>query len=443
MNRQRAVEIIVYEQRQTRFSTNALLGAVEALPFRDELAILGARGPEELLALLASPGAHRRQLVLISLFTSQLPAMAALLATLRRQLPAGSPGTTLVAGGSHPTGDPAGTLALGFDLVARGEGEATVQGLVTAIRSGQDPRRIPGLAWRGEDGRLQGSGPAAPVDLDRYPPFAAHWRRFGPIEITRGCPFACRYCQTPRLVGRRLRHRSLAVILRHVQVLAARGLDDLRFITPNALSYGTRDPRAVALRAIEALLAGARRIVGASGRIFFGSFPSEVRPEQVSPEAIRLIRTYCDNDNLVIGAQTGSPRLLAAAGRSHSVADVVRAVELAAGAGLVPCVDFIFGLPGETDQDRAASLQLMEKLVRRGARVHGHTFMPLPQTPWARQPPGRLPDWLRARLNQATDRGWLFGSWRQQEDSSRRLADFVAESRPAAGRPPFPSPLTE
>ncbi|XVU22437.1 hypothetical protein ACQPZJ_34920 [Actinoplanes sp. CA-054009] len=65
-----------------------------------------------------------------------------------------------------------------------------------------------------------------------------------------------------------------------------RGLRDVRFITPTAMSYGsqTEEPD---LAAVEELLAMCREGIGPNGRVFFGSFPSEIRPEHVSREALR------------------------------------------------------------------------------------------------------------------------------------------------------------
>lgn len=39
----------------------------------------------------------------------------------------------LIAGGPHPTGDPIGTLKIGFDIVVRGEGEETFLELLDKV----------------------------------------------------------------------------------------------------------------------------------------------------------------------------------------------------------------------------------------------------------------------------------------------------------------------
>ena len=86
--------------------------------------------------------------------------------------------------------------------------------------------------------------------LDQYPPFAARNAKFGAIEITRGCIYACRFCQTPFLNKARFRHRSVENIAHWTRVLREAGKRDMRFITPTSMSYGTQD-ESVNLEAIE------------------------------------------------------------------------------------------------------------------------------------------------------------------------------------------------
>jgi radical SAM superfamily enzyme YgiQ (UPF0313 family) len=155
-------------------------------------------------------------------------------------------------------------------------------------------------------------------------------------------------------------------------------------------------------------------------RVYFGTFPSEVGPETVTPEAVDLVRRYCGNDNLIFGAQTGSDRLLRALRRNHTVADTTRAAEIIVAGGLKPIVDLIFGLPGEEAEDVAATLRLMENLVTMGAVLHTHTFMPLPGTPLENAPPGRVDPALHPFLDRLASQGHQIGQWRKQEQIAQR-----------------------
>ena len=53
-------------------------------------------------------------------------------------------------------------------------------------------------------------------------------------------------------------------------------------------------------------------------------------------------------------------------------------------------VDIIFGLPGEEDSDVDLTVDFMKRLVELGAKIHSHTFLPLPGTPFASKDPGKI-----------------------------------------------------
>ena len=191
----------------------------------------------------------------------------------------------------------------------------------------------PGTLPYPERGRELGQGNTTSAEVTT----AGRLRRIGPIEITRGCPFACGYCQTSHLLGMRPRHRSVAMIARYAGVIRQRGLRDVRVVAPDAFSYGSPDGRTLNLGALESLLAALRETLGSEGRLFFGTFPSEVRPEHVNQAALELVKRFADNDNLIIGAQSGSDKMLDRCGRGHSVADVFSAgIGLAGSATMAP-----------------------------------------------------------------------------------------------------------
>jgi B12-binding domain/radical SAM domain protein len=394
-------------------SVAALTGALEVDPRTESLPLHFLWRDEGLPARLAQVSPR---VVALSFATAQLGAMADLLAALKAQDPA----PYVVAGGPHPSARPGEVLGLGADAVVVSEGEETLPALLARLRAGETPAGLPGVATLAADGTpVQGPRPR-PVDLDAYPPLGIEHRRFGPIEITRGCPCACAFCQTSFLFGGRMRHRSVERVVYWVRRAMARGYSYLRFVTPNAFAYQSPDNgQTPNLEAIEHLL---REMAGLVGRaqVFFGTFPSEVGPETVTPEAVALVRRYCGNDNLIFGAQTGSDRLLRALRRRHTVADVYHAAEVIVDGGLTPVVDVIFGLPGEAAEDVAATVQLVEDLAAMGAVLHTHTFMPLPGTPLEDAPPGRVDPALHPLLDRLASQGHQVGQWRKQEEIARR-----------------------
>jgi B12-binding domain/radical SAM domain protein len=192
-----------------------------------------------------------------------------------------------------------------------------------------------------------------------------------------------------------------------------------RFLTPTCLSYGSAD-ESVNLEAVEELLAAVREELP-QGRIYFGTFPSECRPEHITPRSLRLLKKYVDNRQLVIGGQSGSDRVLGRMHRGHSVEDVRRAVHACIEAEFVPDVDFLLGLPGETDEDRALSIAFARELVHLGARIHSHSFMPLPGTPLAGARPEPIDEPARLAMEHLESRGAMHGQWRRQQKVAEQL----------------------
>ena len=74
------------------------------------------------------------------------------------------------------------------------------------------------------------------------------------------------------------------------------------------------------------------------------------------------------------------------------------------------------------DADPAATLALMDRLVAMGAKAHGHTFLPLPGTPFRKAPPGALDAATRRALLRLASRGTLYGQWEQQAEAAQQMA---------------------
>ena len=407
-------------------SIAALTGALEADPRTNALPLRFLWQDERLMPRLRALAIGTDCLIVaLSFATADLPAATALVADLRTLHPA----PLVVAGGPHPSARPAEVLGLGIDAVVMGEGELALPTLLERHFAGRSLVGLQGVATLTADGGLVHGPRPRPVDLDAYPPMGIEHSRFSPIEITRGCPCACAFCQTSFLFGGKMRHRSVESVVMWVQRAVGRGYSYLRFVTPNAFAYQSEDNgRTVNLAAIERLLREMAALVGKE-RVYFGTFPSEVGPETVTPEAIALLGRYCGNDSLIFGAQSGSDRLLRALHRRHTVADVYCAADVIISGGMTPIVDLIFGLPGEGADDVAATLRLMEDLVESGAVIHTHTFMPLPGTPLENAPPGRVDPALHPLLDRLASQGHQIGQWRKQEEMAQEQAVRQAHRR--------------
>ena len=358
----------------------------------------------------------------ISFFTTQLWDIHSLMQQLRKKY---KKRITYIAGGPHPTGDPKGTLKLGFDLVVVGEGEKTLIELLEKLISDEDFQKIKGLAFKDEKGTFQSTGKRAFIDLNEYPPFPLKHSKFGALEITRGCPYVCYFCQTPHILGITPRHRAIEIICKYIKIMKERNLTNIRFITPNAFSYGSLDGKSPNIAKLRELLKRIKEIISPTGRIYLGSFPSEVRPEHVNKDTLNLIKEYCANDNIIIGAQSGSQKILDLCHRGHSLEDILNAVKITVEYGLTPNVDFIFGLPHEDKEDIKLTIDLMERLVELGARIHTHSFVPLPQTPFAQEHARKIDKTIRAYIHEMNVRGFAYGDWKKQERLALKISNYL------------------
>jgi B12-binding domain/radical SAM domain protein len=293
-----------------------------------------------------------------------------------------------VVGGPHATACPR-EVAGYADYVVIGEGEYTLPRLLEDLRDGGEGR-VPGVMTGNYYEPAKSS-----VRLDAYPAFS-EVKAY--VEITRGCPHACGYCQTPQIFGHCMRHRSIDAVARF-----ANRHEQSRFVSPNAFAYGS-DGTHPRWDKIEHLFRACRH------PIFFGTFPSEVRPEFVCNDSLALITQYCANTKLHFGAQSGSDAVLRRLHRGHTVADVLRAVDLCREHALVPVVDFIVGLPCESDDDQLATLDLIREVTKSGI-VHVHRFIPLPGTPLATTVARDLLRETEKELGKLALRGRLTGSW--------------------------------
>ncbi|USH00011.1 TIGR04013 family B12-binding domain/radical SAM domain-containing protein [Thermococcus argininiproducens] len=402
--------------RMTRRNHNAfvhLLGALEAQGF-DIGELLITKDFAEILKA-------RPKVVLYSFFTEEIWDVQEEVKILKENTNA-----LLVAGGYHATAMPKHTLNhLGFDIAAIGEGEEIIFQLLSLLKRSdfrltRDLLNIQGLAFYLND-EFTFTGFARVDDFTKFPPFAESSRLIAPIEISRGCPFGCYYCQTPYVKGFRMRHRPIDQIVKY-----SKRMKDMRYITPNAFAYGS--PGAILnLNKLEALLKALQPLREEGRRLFYGTFPSEVRPEFIKPETLELLLKYADNRRLAIGAQSGDDDMLRAMHRVHTTEHVKQAVEYMLEYDIEPVVDFIVGLPNENEESQRKSIEFMKWIMRKGGKVRAHYFMPLPGTPWARCKPSPLSEEMKKFLGRMAAKGYIEGSWGVQIELSKKLQRLIEE----------------
>ncbi|HPR67595.1 MAG TPA: radical SAM protein, partial [Methanothrix sp.] len=115
-----------------------------------------------------------------------------------------------------------------------------------------------------------------------------------------------------------------------------------------------------------------------------------------------------------IGGQSGSDRILKMIGRGHDVETVRRACKMCLDRGIVPNLDLIVGLPGETPEDQRLTLDLAREVVGGGGRIRAHHFTPLPDTPLEDATPAPLSEDVAKEMGKLALGGKATGKWRPE-----------------------------
>ncbi|MFX0206814.1 MAG: radical SAM protein, partial [Candidatus Hodarchaeota archaeon] len=225
--------------------------------------------------------------------------------------------------------------------------------------------------------------------------------------------FRCRFCQVPYTYGNpHFRSiESISKIVEHyVQYFKPLKTSvDIRFIAPNSLGYMEKKRGQPNYEALASLL---KQLSQYDIRLFFGTFPSEIRPEYITERTI-LLFDMITNRQISVGFQSGSDRVLKEMRRGHSVADGLRAYDLMVSQGLKPVFDFILGVPSETTAEQWQTLDLIRELGKK-AQTRLHYFMPLPGTPWKDSLPVPLNSEIQSEIGRLAKVKIVMGTFSKQ-----------------------------
>ncbi|MEJ2199771.1 MAG: tRNA (N6-isopentenyl adenosine(37)-C2)-methylthiotransferase MiaB [Desulfuromonadaceae bacterium] len=176
------------------------------------------------------------------------------------------------------------------------------------------------------------------------------------VTVMQGCDNFCSYCVVPLVRGREI-SRPSSKILDEIRALAASGVREVTLIGQNVNSYGQKGEEkrsfAEVLRAVDA-------IEGIARIRFTTSHPKDLSEDLI--DCFGSLKKLCNHIHLPV--QSGSDRILQAMNRGYSRAQYLQKVERLR--AVCPDIrltsDVIVGFPGETEEDFAATLSLLEQV---------------------------------------------------------------------------------
>ncbi|MBN1424887.1 TIGR03960 family B12-binding radical SAM protein [Candidatus Fermentibacteria bacterium] len=314
-----------------------------------------------------------------------------------------------VVGGGPGTCNPE-PMADFFDLFIIGDGEEVFPGVVALLAEGRHRRRprnevlrqvadVPGVyvpsLYRVDEREPRGT--PVPVDFappsisaarvqalrSDYPappvPLIASTQDRPAVEIMRGCPRHCRFCQARKYYGPPRLRSPDEIVHQAVEATAATGWNEVSLLSLSTGDY----PRLADLAETLNRYLLPRRI---------GMSLPSLRAESFTEDVCReLARSH--QRGLTLAPEAGTERLRAHVGKTLTDDDLLRAVELAYSHGWTNVkLYFMVGLPGETEEDVEAIGRLVRRVVdsarRHGGRRLGVScapFVPKPQTEFQRE----------------------------------------------------------
>jgi anaerobic magnesium-protoporphyrin IX monomethyl ester cyclase len=260
---------------------------------------------------------------------------------------------------------------IGADYVLCGEGDQRAVRLAQLLLEGADAeelRTVDGL------GTPQFFNPPKDfiTDLDALPfpawdlfPLENYWNlryahgpqttaRYLPLLTSRGCPYPCEFCVVPATNSQRWRPRSAQNVVDEIAYCVDKF--SLREFHIEDLDPTISDQR---IRQICTLII--ERGLDIIWKIAAGTKVETMRSEETIDLMAQAGCRY-----ISISPETGSPRLLKQMRKPFKVDHAVKLVKRMNEVGIRSQACFVLGFPGETDEDRQLTRNLVHDLTRQG-----------------------------------------------------------------------------
>jgi radical SAM superfamily enzyme YgiQ (UPF0313 family) len=276
-------------------------------------------------------------------------------------------GWRVIVGGPEPGAYAQEFLESGADFVVFGEGEGTMQELLTALRDDGNTSanvwktKIAGTAYLDDEGIFHQNPPREQIaDLDAQPwparqaidlhRYVNTWRthhKQGSVNFitARGCPYKCRWC-SHQVYGQTHRRRNPIKVVDELEWLLAEYTPDIAWVSDDVFTINHEWIRKYA--------AEMRR------RNLRIPFECISRADRLNEEMLDLLAELgCFR--IWIGSESGSQRLLDSMDRGVKVEQVQRAVEMSRARKIQSGMFLMWGYEGEEMEDIEATIRHVSK----------------------------------------------------------------------------------
>jgi tRNA-2-methylthio-N6-dimethylallyladenosine synthase len=238
------------------------------------------------------------------------------------------------------------------------------------------------------------------------------------VSISIGCNNSCTFCIVPAVRGEEISRRT-GDIVQEVQRLVDDGVVEVTLLGQNVNSYG-RDLDGTPMFA--RLLYALDEIEGLERVRFTSPHPKDFRADTV--KAMAECRTVCEHIHLPV--QAGSDRVLKSMKRAYTRKRYMEKLTMVREAipDVAVTTDIIVGFPGETEEDFAQTLSLVDDAQYDAAFMFQYSPRPMTE---AADMPGQLP---KSVVQERFDRLVALQadiSYRQNQDDVGRVEEVIVE----------------
>ena len=198
----------------------------------------------------------------------------------------------------------------------------------------------------------------------------------GYITIIEGCDKFCSYCVVPFTRGKE-RSRTSESVLAEARQMADLGYTEIQLLGQNVNSFKDPEGKPGGKKTFAELLAAVAEVPGIRRVRFTTSHPRDFGRDII--DAIDAVPTLCDHVHLPV--QSGSDRVLNAMQRLYTREQYLERIAWMKAAKREISIpsDVIVGFPGETEEDFAETLSLLEEVGYDA--VFTFKYSPRPNTP--------------------------------------------------------------